>query len=293
MISNYKLFLCPTLLAVSLLSYAANPPTVYANDGDGGNSGFTSGDEKVSQRKKFPMCTDFFKVKWIGNEFGYVETDIYKNHKKLGKMKSLIHLEETMVTDRLDLYEAEKRLGMDKIFQIVRNGTYIKGTVAPSFSYENQNYVFLRNKQDGLSYSDHLRNVCMVYPSNERAVFLETRLIRSESEVEDLDKTISKISEVLPGFKAEHIVDRTALDINQDGVMDFLTEESFFISKGNSYQVVEKLGYVSTNERYFIFGVKGGKKQCRIYNFYPTFFTTDGKTLFMNNQCDLSTLTED
>lgn len=255
------------------------------------NRGFIA-QPSTDLKKRFQSCDEFLKVDWINKNFGYVNHELYKNGVLSGKMKSLVYVSDYDAVDRIELFDFEKSLGLEKLFSIIREGTliYPQFSTNIAITYKNSTIVFQRNNVDQYTYANNLKTVCVPYQKEDRAWVVEMKSVEKIYDSFELDDRAKKMEKYFPGLTSKNLLHRFLLDINNDSEEDFLSEEVYIYSKNERYFVIEKLGYGIQDEKYFIFGHKGSDKSCKIYSYKYSFITTDGKDYFLNNQCSLTNL---
>jgi hypothetical protein len=247
-------------------------------------------------KKQFPMCDDFLNVEWLDKEngFGYVEHDLYKDGKMIEPKKSIVYIHGNQVDHLFDLNRYEKYGQLEKVLETIKKGkkAYSNFATIPLPEY-NGFTVFLEHDEDpDGTYADNHQNVCIPYPDNKKIWLVEGRQVGKVYSQSQIDKYFPEIKKIYPVYKLEWFLRPYVLDINHDGIDDFYSTESFTFSHESSYKSIVKLGYSSDSKgEFFNFGIKDTDRVCKVYDYRPGgFITTDGKSYFLSNQCNLTQL---
>jgi len=289
------------LMGLALPAQAATTPPNISN------VGFMENPPK-ELKEKFPMCDAFLKVEWIDKEkkIGYSQYDFYKDGRKIGGVTSaLVHLDEQYPAFDYNLEEFRKSGKLKELFAMIKRGDVERGmgeggSETLMIADERKDGRFVQEfggiEADwdihGLSLAEHKMNVCIPYPDNQRMFFAENKevgKIYHESEIANKLAELKKWIPDLPFFE-----NYTLIDVNFDGKEDYYAEGMLY-SYGNRYYEMKIQGP----------GLKGGPytkliaptthKTCEFLALsrFGYYFTTDGKNILINNQCNLTELTKE
>lgn len=258
------------------------------------NRGFVKNPSE-SLKKQFPMCDDFLNVEWLDKEngYGYVEHDLYKDGKITEPKKSIVYIYGNKVEHLFDLNKYEKSGQLEKVLEAIKKGkkAYSDFATIPLPEYKGFT-VFLEHDEgpDG-TYADNHQNVCIPYPDGKRMWLVESRKVGKVYSQSQIDKYFPEIKKIYPTYKLEWFMRPNVFDLNNDGVDDFYSTESFTFSRNGSYQSIVKLGNaIDAKGKYYLFGIKDTDKTCKIYNVSYSYLTTDGMDYFLGNECNLTKL---
>jgi hypothetical protein len=270
------------------------------------NVGFMENPPK-ELKEKFPMCDVFLKVEWIDKDknIGYSQYDFYKDGKKTGRVTSaLVHLDEQYPAFDYNLERYRKNRKLKEIFALIKRGEVERGmgeggSETLMIADERKAGRFVQEFDSieadwdihGLSLAEHKMNVCIPYPDNQRMFFAEKKKVGKvydESEIASKQAELKKWISNLPFFK-----EYTLMDVNFDGKEDYYAEGILYSYGDRYYEMKIKEP-----------GLKGGpntqlivpttEKTCEFLALSrgDYYFTTDGKSIFINNQCNLTELTK-
>ena len=243
-------------------------------------------------KKQFPICDDFLNVDWLDKEngFGYVEHDLYKDGKIIEPKKSLIYIHGNQADHMFNL----ERFGqLESVLEAIKKDKKVYSSLStiPATEYKGETLFFEHYDYTNESYADNHENVCIPYPDNKKMWLVEGRDVGKFYSQNQIDKYFPEIKKIYPTYKLEWFLKPSFADINNDGMDDYYSTESFIFSTNSGYKTIEKLDYASDSKgEFFNFGVKGTDRKCRVYDYHGGFITTDGKNYFLNNQCNLTQL---
>lgn len=243
-------------------------------------------------KKHFPMCDDFLNVEWLDKEngFGYVEHDLYKDGSMIGHKKSLVYIHGNQADHMFNL----ERFGqLEPVLEAIKKGKkfYSNLSTIPAVEYKDTNVFFEHYDYTDESYADHHQNVCIPYPDNKRMWLVELRFVENVFSPTVIEAKVKKVEKNFPTMTAKYLMGRGVVDINHDGLEDYLTGEVYIFSTGTDYKSIVKLGHaIDDKGKYYLFGIKDTEKLCKIYKVPYDYLTTDGKNYFLGNECNLTQL---
>ena len=273
------------------------------------NIGFMENPPK-ELKEKFPMCDAFLKVKWFDkeNKVGFSNYEFYNQGKKINRIAhALVYLEDEHPEFDIDLDQFRKNLevnhkngSLKAIFELIRQGEFDRAGQGDGLvlKVDSNGGLFVYELSDIgsdldmplLTLADHKMNVCIPYPDNQRMYFAELKelnKIYDEREIDNKRAELEKWIANLPFF------DRyTPIDLNFDGKEDYFAGTRIIYSHEGKYvemQVIQTGGSATSK---LISPTTG--KTCEFENLWPggDYFTTAGKNIFIDNQCNLTELTK-
>ena len=262
------------------------------------NQGFIS-EPSQALKDKFPLCDRFLDVEWINRSLGvgYLKHDIYKNGKYLGQMESQIIMPPDADVyhrpwDRIELYDFKKNGEIDQLFEIIRSS---KDAAEYKEKYEESDFKSYKGPQyiiDDYSYSDFNFNVCLPYPNDDIMWVVEKKGAGKVLSQKELERHFEVRKNMVPGYTMEWLKKQTVMDINHDGVDDYLGGSTVFsISyKKQYFEVLKRNTGYDKKGSFSVIGTKNLSYKCKVYRIGRYFLTTDGEFLYLNNQCNLSKL---
>jgi hypothetical protein len=189
----------------------------------------------------------------------------------------------------------DKKKEIDHLFDAIRKGSVssFKETSTPNVKYGSYHAVLQKNNAEyDYSYSDYRETVCVPFPNNDRMWLAEIKRLGKSSDKDRIFEAYRVVSKSIPWVTTSSLKGSGVLDINFDGINDYLSNELIIFSRSDSFQSIEKLGNGIEHGEFFIFGVKSSGKICHINDYKSFFVTTDGDSYFLNNQCDLTKLSK-
>jgi hypothetical protein len=260
------------------------------------NIGFMENPPK-ELKEKFPMCDAFLKVEWIDkeNKIGYSNYEaIVKNKKNQfkGEKKTvwaLVNLNGAPGID-YDVYEYKRQGRLNEIFDRVRNGK-VKIGIPMMIEYKGEIISLYGGKalNDDSIYpllSDYRQTVCVTYPDEQRAWVIEGKNVKQNYSDAQRENLYSRVRENGGRFSKDRFEKHWMLDINSDGVEDFVFDRSYIYSlAGKYFQADDKAG---ANGFTVIF--PPDNMTCLV-DYATRYITTDGNKYYINNQCNLTELT--
>lgn len=281
--------------AFALLAFAVS---ASADETSVSNIGFMENPPK-ELKEKFPTCDAFLKVDWIDkeNNVGYSEYEFYNQGKKINRVAhALVYLDENHPVFDINLDEFRKKGKLKDTFDLIKRGEFEHQD--PGFGLildaerngTNYQYTFSDILSDWkmplLTLADHKMNVCIPYPDNQRMYFAEQKTITDIHEIDrkraELKKWIANLS-----FWIYYI----PLDLNFDGKDDYLTGTSIIYSHDGNYLEMKIIEPNDSPNSKLISPTAG--KACEFRHLWggAHYFTTEGKYVFIDNQCNLTELT--
>lgn len=266
------------------------------------NIGFIKNPPK-ELKENFPMCDAFLKVEWIDKEkkVGYSEYELYNQGKKLSRVAhALIYLDENHPVFDVNLDEFREKGKLKDTFDLIKRGEFEDQD--PGFGLildverngKNYGYKFSDILSDWdmplLTIADHKMNVCIPYPDNQRMYFAEQKALDKIYNKSEID---NKRAELKQWIENVSFMERyTPIDVNSDGKEDYLAGTRTIYSHEGKYvemKIIKPRG--SANSK-LISPTTG--KTCEFQNLWPggDYFTTAGKNIFIDNQCNLTELTK-
>lgn len=266
------------------------------------NIGFMENPPK-ELKEKFPMCDAFLKVEWIDKEkkIGYSRYDLYRDGKKDERAAfALIHLDERFPQFDYDLsvFEGIGRIGVEKVFEIIKKGKVAPRDTYLTIGYDNHkelDFEFVGFTQ-GYSFTlaDNRLNVCIPYPDDQRMWIAEGKSLYKMYSEEEAPKILKKLK-ALTKFPPELLWDRVdaIIDANFDGLEDYFYGGGIIYSYGSKHFAMRPLWVREGDDTFGQWSFPPNQKECELKGWRgPLFLTTDGKSFFLNNQCNLTELTK-
>lgn len=279
---------------------------------DVGNFGFEK-DPPVALMRRFPMCDAFIKVKWISKErqIGYSEFEAPlqdKNGLPIGKGKvSALVMMKGAPDMRYEVSYFKEKGELEMLFEALRNGEITGGWGGTGFdvSYLSENFHINFASGPGESsfepvLSGYQRTVCVVYPDGRRAWILEGRRPEKIFDQGQLDSLFVGLKSAGAEVAQRQLAEGWVLDINGDGISDYVTfgkQWSFTYSSGKRYYTASVMkdarppstGTPTSRSTTYTFPPQN--RSCALKLGDAHYLTTDGKSYFINNQCNLTGLT--
>lgn len=273
---------------------------IFAEEMDGKNTipdisniGFMKNPPKAL-KEKFPMCDAFLKVEWIDKEkkIGYSSYDLYRAGKKDGQMTALIYLNQYYPHLDYDVYEYRQKEMLRKLFKFIKEGKIGTEDELLTISNGSKSITFwpttpLLPVRGTLS--DNYENVCVPYPDNQRMWIAEGRQVGKIYSDQEIDTKYDKVRTFSTGLSLGRFKTAIVVDINFDGIEDYLFRGFPIFSWGNKYFVMTR---IKTGYKYSEWNVPPNNKNCEIIKEGMHYLTTDGKNYFLSNQCNLTELTK-
>lgn len=287
-----SLFLSIQIVNADLVKVIAQPSII--------NIGFV---KKPSRELKesFPMCDAFLRVTWVDKEkkIGYTEYDLYKadGSKNGWHNLALVHLDSNWPSFRYNIESWRNKNELRKLSVLIINGS-IKTTVGE--------YNLIVNGEDGvnitipstsleLTLSNNKLNVCVPFPDGKRMWIAEKKRIDKVYEKQEINKKMEKLKSWIPDISPVGIYilgsDSSVIDINFDGIEDYLGAAITVYSSKNRYYRMQPMWTHEYDDNYGEFYFPQIKKTCQVI-FWSFYLTTDGRNFFLNNQCNLTKLTQ-
>lgn len=279
-------------------------PPVIAEDGNTKNGvsniGFMKNPPKAL-KEKFPMCDVFLKVEWINKEekVGLVHYEAIMKTKddKFKGRKDVWAFVDMKAAFQIGLEVSEfKRKGeLKEILELVKNG---KRTSKPDLTFEYKGKVMtfwehlnLRNYVEHYPLlSDHTRTVCVPYPDEQRAWIIEGRSVKNAYSEERRAELYKQIQETGSRMTMASFELQRVLDVNFDGVDDYLYGDVGVISYlGKLYKIKVWIEIPGSNINTYTF--PPNKHTCHVNWHMNSEVVTDGKSYYLGDQCNLTELT--
>jgi hypothetical protein len=287
---------------IPFASYAAmaDDPSTSAID----NIGFIKNPPK-ELREKFPMCDAFLKVEWIDTEkrVGYSEYEFYNQGKKVHRIAhALVYLDSEHPVFDINMDEFRKKGKLTDTFDLIRRGEFedqepqLELTLDAERNGTNFEYTFSSILSDWdmpqMTLAENKLNVCIPYPGNQRMYFAEQKrlgMITSSGELERKLGELRKWIGELPPADTMY-----SLDVNFDGEEDYLSINSLIYSHNGRYYQMQFPWRESQDSANKKLTSPTNGKTCVYQTFWPDsyYLTTDGRNIFIDNQCSLTELTK-
>lgn len=251
-------------------------------------------------KEKFPMCDAFLKVEWIDKEkmAGYSEYELYNQGKRINRVaRALIYLDKDHPVFNVNLDEFRKKGKLKDTFELIKLGEFEHQD--PGFGLildverngTNYQYTFRDIRSDWdmplLTLADHKMNVCIPYPDNQRMYIAEQKTI---NDIHDIDRKRAEMKKWIANLSFWD--DYTPLDLNFDGKEDYLTGTSIIYSHDGKYFEMKIIDPSDSQNSKLTSPTTG--KSCEFRHLWggAHYFTTEGKDVFIDNQCSLTELTK-
>lgn len=266
------------------------------------NIGFMENPPK-ELKDKFPMCDAFLNVEWIDKEkmIGYSRYDLYRNGKRDERAAfALIHIDKTLPRFDYDLsvFEGVGHIEIEKVFEIIKKGKVAPRDIYLTIRYDNHkelDFEFVGlTRGDSFTLADNRINICIPYPDNQRMWIAEGKQLDKLYNEKEASKILKKLK-ALTKFPPELLWDRVdaIIDANFDGLEDYFYGGGIIYSYGNKYFAMKPLWMRERDDTFGHWSFPPNQKKCEVkYWLGPLFLTTDGKSFFLNNQCNLTELTK-
>jgi hypothetical protein len=252
-------------------------------------------------KEKFPMCDAFLKVTWIDKEkkIGYTEYDLYKSNEINGEWRNLalVHLDSNWPNFRYDIEAWRNKNELEKLSALIINGD-IKTTIgeyALTISGEDGASITVPSTSLESTLSNNKLNVCIPFPDGKRMWIAEEKKIYKVYEKQEINKKMEKLKPWIPDIfpVGAYLLgsNSSVIDINFDGIEDYFGSAVTVYSSENRYYRMQPMWAQEYDHNYGEFYFPQIKKTCQVV--YWTFYlTTDGRNFFLNNQCNLTKLTQ-
>ncbi len=258
------------------------------------NIGFMKNPPKELQ-DKFTMCDAFLKVEWIDKEkkIGTSRFDLYKDGKKVGQMRSLIYLSNLEHRDRIELYDYERKGELEELYEAIKNGNIVDKAF-PYIKYESRTYLLQNNNvRPYYSYSDNRQNVCIVYPDNKYVFIAEGKRVGTLFNSVELKEKFQNVKSYIRTMPFDRFSDYNVIDVNLDGVEDYVGGRGFVYSFLGKYYVRKReIAYYEKGEAVYKISFPPINFNCIKSSKSGHFLTSDGSNYFFSNKCNLTELTQ-
>ncbi len=241
---------------------------------------------------KFPMCDAFLDILWLDKKdiLGYAHYEAIVKHKDGSSERrgiwSLVDMNARSPDIAAgDMYQYKRQGKLEPVLDMVRNGTWRK--------HIRFHTIALRDYY-GFSplLSDHRQTVCAVYPDGQRAWIVEGKTIEQSFGEEQQAELYKKLSDTAGSqIRPDFFKNLWILDVNFDGVNDYLFDRAYFYSlSGKYYEANDKLIWTNT-PRNFLVTFPPSNNTCEIPEIGARYITTDGKSYYISNRCNLTEVT--
>ena len=271
--------------------------------------------------KQFPMCNAFLKVKWVDRTkgVGYSVYNLYVNGKKSGKtFSALIFLNWGRPHYDYDVDKWRNEGKLQDIFEgVVKTkdiGMYLSDDMRISYRMMNP-----EGEAPEISLADHRENVCIPYPPDRPQGYSKIPFLKQIkgqrmwlADIKEVGKVYSKQKIMTQYLKVKQFIhpmpgdmypgyDELAnfkhyriLDLNNDGANDFLVGEegvgnSTYFYRGKHYQM-RPMWKNPSDDLYGAYYYPSSGKTCHAGMSSNFYITTDGKSYYLNNSCNLTDL---
>lgn len=300
-------------LGLSVASHAEEPRRLDEVD----NIGFMRS-PSTELRSRFPMCDAFLTVEWIDakKRIGVTHYDTYSSdaRKIRPKATALIDLSDGSYfrldysTSKYLLKSAGKNQEIRRasqeqknlLFDFIRHGRIDRASSALRIVWGDKEIelisISVEREELGverpydISLSGHRMNVCVPFPSNQKVWIAEKRHIRMNYSESDIENLMANLREKL---KQEYSPERGAvlygyaLDINLDGKNDYVFDRIVY-SYGDSYFAMEPIWESGSDPKYGWWRFPPSERICDQKSEGALELTTDGKSYFLNDACNLT-----
>lgn len=269
------------------------------------NIGFIENPPK-ELKEKFPMCDAFLKIKWIDKDrkVGYSEYEFYNQGEKVKRVAhALVYLDDDHPVFDVNLDEFRKNGKLKDVFELIELGDFEPQD--PQFGLKlyaerngiNYGYEFSSIRSDWqmplLTLADNKLNVCIPYPDNQRMYFAEQQKVGKVYSNNEIDGKRVELKQWIANLS--FFDQYTPMDLNFDGKEDYLTEDyltgtSFIYSHEGKYLEMKIIETSDSPNSKLTSPTTG--KSCEFRHLWGDhYFTTEGKYVFIDNQCNLTELT--
>lgn len=265
------------------------------------NTGFIKNPPK-ELTEKYCMCDAFLKVDWIDKKkkIGYSHYDLYSEGKRLkDKAFALIHIHDVLPHFDYDLsvFEGAGTMGIKEVFSIIKKGNIFFNTHYLSIEYDNDkkllNFRTIGDIRDmhNLTLANNEINVCIPFPDNRRVWVAESKQVNKVYNKEETEKVVAKIKAYVPDIRQPEESD--IIDINYDGMEDYVSKVILVYSFEGKYYEMKALWSRDFDDKWGQWSFPPIQNKCKLKIWSGRFFiTTDGGSFFLNNQCNLTELTQ-
>ena len=288
-----KQIICAVLIlwmAVSSHLYAAetHPSPVT-------NIGFMENPSK-ELTSKFAMCDEFLNVEWVNKKklIGFSHYDLYQNgQKEEHSAFALVTLDEDHPQFDLDLEPWEKIGIIGKVSNLINDGAvtfdgghfYARNATAGIDVYSIKSERLDRGK---VAFANKPTRVCIAYPDNQRVWIIDNTNVGNVYAKDEIAKKVTELKKWVRDLTFFELYE--PIDINLDGKVDYFSGKAFIYSSGDRYY---ELGIQRSADEDFNTKLTSptNNKSCQFSREGGLYFTSDGKNIFLNNQCNLTELT--
>lgn len=292
----WRMFYASALFAFAVSVLAEERPSVS-------NIGFMENPPK-ELKEKFPMCDAFLKVEWIDKEkkVGYSEYEFYNQGEKINRVAhALIYLNDDHPVFDINLDWFKKNGKLKIVFDLIKRGEFRDQDPQTELSlmsasndndplYNEDRYTLFRSFLSDwhmplLTLADHKMNVCIPYPDNQRMYLAEQKTI---SDIHEIDRKRAELKQWMSNLSFWD--DYVPIDLNFDGKEDYLTGTSVIYSHDGKYFEMKIIEPSDSPNSKLISPTTG--KTCEFLHLWGGghYFTTEGKNVFIDNQCNLTEL---
>lgn len=252
------------------------------------NIGFEENPPK-ELKEKFPMCDAFLKVEWIDKEkkVGYSHFDFYIKGKKRGQMTALVYISQFGASLRMDLYKYQRDGTLQAIFAFIKDGKIVESKYELSIRQGKKEIAFFPAQRD-FTLSERRQTVCVPYPDGQRMWIAEMKQVGIIYSDQEIEKKYAILKQSFPMLLLPMFKKWSVIDLNFDGVDDYDYFGPIY-SFGDNYFEPENIGGGYHREE-LSFPPTG--KTCELKGGGGHYLTTDGKSYFLGNQCNLTELTK-
>jgi hypothetical protein len=187
------------------------------------NVGFESNPPEAL-RKRFPMCDEFLTVKWIDKteRIGYTRFDLYRDGKRDGTWWALVHIHQWYPHFDYDVRRFLKngRLDVEKLSTLIQRGEIdYPDTTLVIRADKDVSFSAIEDVRDvhGDTLSDHLKNICIPYPDNDRMWIAEYKWMGKVYKREEIEAKREKVKQFFPKDSIPQFEIVLPIDINFDG----------------------------------------------------------------------------
>lgn len=271
----------------------------HSNNPGDDNIGFMKNPPK-KLTERFPMCDAFLNVEWIdkGKMIGYATYEAImkgKAAKHDGERKRVWAMVDMKVPGfDYDVYQHRRKGKLDEVFEMVRNGT-VNTRIPMMITYKGKTISLYPGKavnDDSIHplLSDHHQTVCIAYPDEQRVWIVEGKNAEHAFSKDQLEKVSERSKQHGTYISPERLGKFWVLDINFDGISDFVLQNSYFLMYSwmkDLFRVKRELEGVE----HFLLTFPPKGEQCRVRSGVGHSLFSDGNNYYLDNQCNLTELT--
>jgi len=308
-IGDFSMLTGRSITVLPLVLMASMPLAAEELNGDEASAEFTNigflNPSPDALKKRFPMCDAFLKVVWIDKQkkIGYTRYDLYHEGKKDGRWLALVHLDPA--SPRADYYlDGYRKAGtLQEFFSAIKQGqtAFYRANLVIEVPQKDRTVVAwelttISEEREVWDYTlaDNRKNVCVPYPGGQRMWIAERRMVKKLYGSDEAARKLDNLTGLIQGkgvtLSERLFLSLTPVDLNFDGIEDYVgLPSSIIYSHGGNYYQMQVGGDLVDKQLSFppTANVCGPKPYLM-----NTYLTTDGKSYFLNNECNLTEATK-